>query len=211
MSLVGNGTQIDQRPIYFVALTEPSRNLSSPTISARSFRDLAIVDISYRSHSEAGDELSQLSAPKNTPPGFSSSHRMRQLPRRLPDPTIEQDMRPHLRAEGALAAHSPPPTTVTANLTSNPATPGSSNPHSQTPALQNSPRSSMINLGVITLCEDDDSEFVKQSSECSEFPGPASTEDALLQVLTTTLYLLRSGQQSALLRSCADFVKSAHE
>lgn len=103
------------------------------------------------------------------------------------------------------------PTTTQAAASSDQMVPDSCEPKRKDSAQENSAASSMVDLGVITVYEEDDAACVKQTLGRLESTDSASTEDAILQVLATTLHLLRSGQQSALFRSCAEFVKSAQK
>lgn len=64
-----------------------------------------------------------------------------------------------------------------------------------------------INLGMITISEETDSDCVRRGSEGSV--SPSSAEDALLQVISTTLQLLETGKEADICRSCAAFVQSA--
>lgn len=67
----------------------------------------------------------------------------------------------------------------------------------------------MVELGFIDISEENDSDCVEIDSRTSDIRGLASTEDALLQCMSTTIELLVAGREADLFRSCAVFVRSA--
>lgn len=66
-----------------------------------------------------------------------------------------------------------------------------------------------ISLGMITISEENDTDCVRNATESIGAVGSVCTEDALLQMISTTLQLLESGKESDFCRSCAAFVQSA--
>lgn len=180
----------------------------SPPVSLHAFKDLRGVDVSRACRPPAGNANAMPSPRKPVSPAFSAFCREREAMRQALDSRRSRE--PSTRPATAHGVSQAPSSAMTMGRPPvDQVDPVSHGAKRKDSAQQSSAASSMVELGVITLCDEDDAECVQPGSECVESTDSKSAEEALLQVLTTTLRLLRSGEQAVLFRSCAEFVRMA--
>lgn len=167
------------------------------------------ADLSWAPPSRISAQPAKTSSTSVRSPVFGNHGHKREHSRCAAGLTIIEDMGTPYEAQVASMATSP--ATMADCTSSSPATSHSRNSYERLQVSRVSDPNSMIDLGVIILCEESDADLVERSSQCLGYTGPTSTEDALLQVLSTTLHLLKVREEPALLRSCATFVRSAQE